>query len=345
MQDPSQNNPEPKEESKKTKSDALEAEESERVDDEDEHDTDEDFVDNFSEEIVESFIGDENLRLDRSQGKGFWRQVWRILYRLLLPVGNQWAFTIGFYVLRLIGLIVVISWLYFGFAHSIWDSTKLTAGLAIILLGPLVLRAIEFFLEYIVLRGSSQDRWRNYWNFKRMITPRSIQVAFFIGFWFLVISGLVIVFGGFRDLVTLSKVGSFQDALLSSAENFDDANQLAQRLIEARNPVARYIRDKLTHSTLQELMQMQEDEPMPPGLRENLGLELDELREAIESKSNCFAKILKGLLVMVLGPFALRLTAESIILFFRMNETLTDISKQLEIANRQNAKKDGPQAE
>jgi hypothetical protein len=37
---------------------------------------------------------------------------------------------------------------------------------------------------------------------------------------------------------------------------------------------------------------------------------------------------------MILGPFALRLTAESIILFFRMNETLTDISKQLEIANQ-----------
>jgi hypothetical protein len=117
-------------------------------------------------------------------------------------------------------------------------------------------------------------------------------------------------------------------------DNFEDANNLAHKLIETRNPIAKYIRDKLNAATLQELMQLDKSEPMSETLRDNLALELDELKAAIEAKSNSFTKILKGLLVMILGPFALRLTAESIILFFRMNETLTDISKQLEIANQ-----------
>ena len=37
---------------------------------------------------------------------------------------------------------------------------------------------------------------------------------------------------------------------------------------------------------------------------------------------------LQGLLVLVLGPILVRVVAELLILFFRINETLTDISQQ-----------------
>jgi hypothetical protein len=41
--------------------------------------------------------------------------------------------------------------------------------------------------------------------------------------------------------------------------------------------------------------------------------------------------------MMTLGPLALRFACESIILFFRINETLTDISRQLERGNKRKA--------
>ena len=36
-------------------------------------------------------------------------------------------------------------------------------------------------------------------------------------------------------------------------------------------------------------------------------------------------EILKGLIIIVFGPIAVRLVAELLVLFFRLNETLTDI--------------------
>lgn len=38
-----------------------------------------------------------------------------------------------------------------------------------------------------------------------------------------------------------------------------------------------------------------------------------------------------GLLIIVLGPIAVRIYCEILILFFRMNETLTDIDEQLHL--------------
>ncbi len=39
--------------------------------------------------------------------------------------------------------------------------------------------------------------------------------------------------------------------------------------------------------------------------------------------------ILKGIIIMILGPIAMRLFAELLVVFFRVNETLTDIHHTL----------------
>lgn len=41
-------------------------------------------------------------------------------------------------------------------------------------------------------------------------------------------------------------------------------------------------------------------------------------------------QILKGLEIFIIGPILVRLICEFIILLFRMNETLTDISKKID---------------
>lgn len=299
-----------------------------------ERDEDEDFVNSMSEEFMDSFLGGEREKLlrEKKTSPGFWAGLLKILYRLIMPRANQWFFVPGFWTLRIVGLLILISWGYFGMQNDVWDREKLVSGLAILFLGPLVLRGCEFILEALILKGASKDSWRNFWNFKRMMTPRSIQTAFFIGFWFLVISGGTIVFSGFRDLIASERVGSFEDALKTSLENFDEAGETANNLLESDNPLMGYLRNKLKKSTLQELMESREDKTaLSSEARQNL---MEELRRASESKKNSFARIFKGLLLMILGPMALRFTAESIILFFRINETLTDISKQLEQLNR-----------
>ncbi len=48
------------------------------------------------------------------------------------------------------------------------------------------------------------------------------------------------------------------------------------------------------------------------------------------SYGNGAAQFLGGLVLLVLGPVAVRIYCELLILFFRMNETLTDIKKGLE---------------
>ncbi|NQU42116.1 hypothetical protein HQ520_02440 [bacterium] len=345
-----------------------------------------DFVHSLSEEIVDSFIGDDVLEEERVQQRGLWHRFGRIGLRLLLPRANQWGFAIGFWVLRVVGAIIVASWLYFGLRFHIWDGSKFMAGLSVLFLGPLIFRAIEFLLENLVLRGASRASWRDFWNFKRMMTPRSIQSAFFVGFWLLVIWGMAIVFGGFRDLVSREHVGSFQEAATSFFQNFEDAESLVRNLLESDEPVAKYLRSRLAPGTLQELSDYRIQETAGQAewslIRDELPTDtlksinryvesgsipsqvwhrwqdelpsatlvqierilaeappesiwtrlLDELRPA--EKVNSFARILKGILVMVVGPFLLRLTAESIILFFRINETLTDVLKELETANR-----------
>jgi hypothetical protein len=326
-----------------------------------------DFVKTLSQDIVTSFIGEEGLPKGRKTSGRFWLQTGRALYRLLMPRANQIGFTIGFWVLRAVGLIVLASWLYFGLYDAFWDGTKLAASLVILLLGPLILRGIEFLLENIVLKGATRESWRHFWDFRRMMTPRSIQTGFFAGFWALVFCGLLIVLSGFRDLVLQRQTGSFMEAITSAAESVNEAANLAKSITkDSTNPGIKYFMDKMTPGLLKDLKNADPNKPLPESLLSNLSKEAKELKEkdpvlqqfsksdgakphpsvwdaltlpkdlqkVLQTKTNPFKRIVTGFSLMFLGPMALRLLAECIILFFRMNETLTDISKQLEIANR-----------
>jgi hypothetical protein len=326
-----------------------------------------DFVKTLSQDIVTSFIGKEGLPKGRKTSGRFWLQTGRALYRLLMPRANQIGFAIGFWVLRAVGLIVLSSWLYFGLYEAFWDDTKLTAGLVVLLLGPLILRGIEFLLENIVLKGATRESWRHFWDFRRMMTPRSIQTGFFAGFWLLVFCGLLIVLSGFRDLVLQRKAGSVIKAITSAAESVNEAANLATSITkDSTNPAIKYFMNKMTPGLLKELQSADPSKPPPESILRDLHKEAKELKETdpvllqlskgdgakpspsvwdalalpkdlqkvLKTKTNPFERIVTGFSLMFLGPMALRLIAECIILFFRMNETLTDISKQLEIANR-----------
>jgi hypothetical protein len=50
---------------------------------------------------------------------------------------------------------------------------------------------------------------------------------------------------------------------------------------------------------------------------------------AILSAGNSSIKLSYGIATLILGPIAVRIFCELLILFFRMNETLTDISKSI----------------
>jgi hypothetical protein len=325
-----------------------------------------DFVKTLSQDIVTSFIGEEGLPKGKKTSGRFWMETALAFSRLLMPRANQIGFAIGFWVLRAVGLIVLGSWLYFGLYDAFWDDTKLTAGLVVLLLGPLILRGIEFLLENVVLKGATRESWRHFWDFKRMMTPRSIQTGFFAGFWLLVFCGLLIVLCGFRDLVLQQKAGSFMDAISSATASINEANNLARTLLDSTNPLSKYVRDKMTPGLLKDLKDADPSKPLPETLLSDLSKEAKELKETdpvllqlskgegakpppsvwdalslpkdlqkvLQTKANPFKRIVTGFFLMFLGPMALRLLAECIILFFRMNETLTDISKQLEIANR-----------
>jgi hypothetical protein len=327
-----------------------------------------DFIRTFSHDVVTSFIGEEGLPTGKKTSGRFWMQTARALYRLLTPRANQIGFTIGFWVLRAVGSVVLVSWLYFGLYDAFWDGAKLTAGLLLLCIGPLALRGIEFLLENIVLKGATRESWRHFWDFRRMMTPRSIQTGFFAGFWLLVFCGLLIVLSGFRDLVFQRQTGSFLDALSSASDSIVEANNLAKSLLDSSNPLSKYVRDKITPGLMKELQSADRRKPHSEAVLRDLSKEVKELKESdpvlqelskrdetqpaaappvwnalalpkdlqkvLQTKTNPFKRIVMGFFLMLLGPMALRLLAECIILFFRINETLTDISKQLEIANR-----------
>jgi len=177
----------------------------------------------------------------------------------------------------------------------------------------------------------------------------------------------LIVLSGFRDLVLQRKAGSVIKAITSAAESVNEAANLAKSITkDSTNPGIKYFMDKMTPGLLKDLKNADPNKPLPESLLSNLSKEAKELKEkdpvlqqfsksdgakphpsvwdaltlpkdlqkVLQTKTNPFKRIVTGFSLMFLGPMALRLLAECIILFFRMNETLTDISKQLEIANR-----------
>ena len=50
---------------------------------------------------------------------------------------------------------------------------------------------------------------------------------------------------------------------------------------------------------------------------------------------NTFWEILTGLLVIILGPLVVRVYCELIVIFFRMNENLTEIKEKLSVKNEE----------
>ena len=190
-----------------------------------------------------------------------------------------------------------------------------------------------------------------------MMTPRSIQSAFFVGFWLLVGTGAVQLLSGFLDLVRSREAGATAGSVFSTAKHdFSEASRFLPRLglplaqpddgppaspaAETTSSTAGFAPapdDAESTETLEDLFDRYGDQfydtvmtsffkRLPDVYPEGIGDSTDE--------APWYAKILRGILMMVFGPLALRFACESIILFFRMNETLTDITRQLETANR-----------
>ncbi|MFW5870412.1 MAG: hypothetical protein ACOCVL_01980 [Candidatus Sumerlaeota bacterium] len=330
----------------------------ELVDDEQmESSEDSDFVESLPEEIVESFTGERHLPHGRKTSSSYWLQVGKIVLRLVFPRSRQIGFQIGFWVIRAFGALVLLSWLYYGIVGQTWDATKFKAGCAVLLVGPLVLRAIEFLLEHLLLRGSSRRSWRDFWNFRRMMTPRTIMTAFFVGFWILVIAGALEVISGFTMLVgdqnlgdstivgmwdefgqemsyaagTLPKIGTHNESLRADVlYPREDLPPLAiddQVTTESIEDMVSQMGDRIYGALLTAVFRRLPREVSPRGMTTR------------SSRRHWFSRILRGLIMMTLGPLALRFACESIILFFRINETLTDIHRQVESAGRRKVRK------
>lgn len=304
----------------------------------------------LSEEIVDSFIGEERLPSGRKISVEFWLGCARVAWRLIMPKANQIGFAVGFWVLRLAGVVVLVSWFYFGLMYAVWDGLKLLSALVTVFAGPLVLRGIEFVLENFLLRGFTRESWTDFWNFRRMMTPRSIQTAFFVGFWLLVGSGFLVVATGFMDLIEARELRDRYGKSLLSADvitrGLEESGESApDEILQTLSPAARAARRFLPGAEREE----RTSETLKGQGTGLLGT-LDIVRERTgrigrgrsedrPSERNCFTKIIAGLLYMVLGPLAFRFTCEWIILLFRVNETLTDISKQLDVLNRREAQR------
>ncbi len=336
-----------------------------RLDDKDEPDEnieesehDSDFVESLPEELVESFTGERHLPHGRKTSKSYWVQVGRILLRLVFPRSRQMGFQVGFWVIRAFGALVLTSWLYFGTTAKTWDVMKLKAGFAILLLGPLVLRAVEFLLEHLLLRGSSRRSWKDFWNFRRMMTPRTIMTAFFVGFWILVIAGAMQVVSGFAILVKDRELGeSTIGGMINEVEKeFNSAAGQLPKINGGDQPnageifmpsgkvlntkdgattVVLNVEDGTTTQSIEDVISEVGDRISAAFLTaafRRLPAEMNPemMMSSGPSSRNWFSRILRGLLMMTLGPLALRFACESIILFFRINETLTDISRQLD---------------
>lgn len=327
-----------------------------------------DFSDNLPEEFVESILGEEQLPRPRRNLASYLLSWLRIALRLIFPRANQPLFAVGFWGLRAIGLAIVFSWLYFGLgADRHFDALKLQSGMIVFLTGPLALRAIEFLLENIALRGVSRNRWRDFWSFRRMMTPRSIQTVFFLGFWTLVGMGAFEIAAGLRQMIAQPRLRQSELAELLPVNDWDNPRRLIQRLRNPSDPQMRKLYELLPLETRRILRESPEGKEPSEPLIQQVTLEIytalgdllpreeqtDEARpgepgappsapvvrrEPMAGKPTSgpgpFARILKGLLLLILGPIALRFTCESIILFFRINETLTDISRQIERLNR-----------
>ena len=311
--------------------------------------TESDFSQNLSEEFRESFLGEEAIDRERRSFADFALSAIRITLRLLFPRANQIVFSIGFWILRAVGLAIILSWLTFGIATDApFDRVKLRAGIAIALIGPLVLRAVEFLLENVALRGASPGRWRDFWSFRRMMTPRSIQTVFFVGFWALVAAGVFQIGGGIKDIMFAPQLHEKELAEILPMEALRDPAGLIDRLRNDDDPQTQNLLDLLPAETRRMLRESdtkanEQSDPLVQRMMADIYTTLGRLMKESPDATGAprpFSRILRGLLLLVFGPMALRFTCESIILFFRINETLTDISRQIERANRRLAERD-----
>ncbi|MBN1866222.1 DUF4282 domain-containing protein [Candidatus Sumerlaeota bacterium] len=289
------------------------------------------------EEFVESLIGESEEPSGRPPWVRLTRRSAKVVFRLVFPRTASAIFSFGFWTLRAIGLTILASWLYFGIENSTWDYTKLGAGLVTLIAGPLFLRLIEFILEQFLFHGQVGQNWSDFWTFRRMMTPRSIQGAFFVGFWLLVIAGFIRVAEGFVDLVCAEKVQRAQELLtIKEIEQISADTALPKNLIRQISYVVALNMRGGSEATTPTLS--------AAGLDDWRGL-ASSLIGAGHDHVHPLVKILRGILLMVVGPLILRFTCETIILFFRVNETLTDISKEIETARRQNEPEEDEPAE
>ncbi len=254
--------------------------------------------------------------------------------------------------MRVAGLAVFLSWLFFGVFQSQWSAVKFTVGLMIILIGPFSLWCQEFMLIFFLLKGSSREAWTDFWSFKRMMTPRSIQSVFFLIFWLIFASGALTVASGIYDLAKSPQFAKESLASVFSAKSI--AEKVSKAISDARSSRDYQLLQQLTASNPQLLKAVKEvggndndttttvetSEDQKQGSFESamalLNLKSDEEEKESEELPYfglIIFKIISGLIYMIIGPLTLRFTCEWIILAFRINETLTDISKQLEIAN------------
>ncbi|MFW6303710.1 MAG: hypothetical protein ACOC2L_03735 [Candidatus Sumerlaeota bacterium] len=319
---------------------------------------DSDFAESFPEEIVESFTGERHLPHGRKTSKSYWLQVGKVLLRLVFPRSRQMGFQVGFWVIRAFGALVLFSWLYFGIVARTWDATKFKAGCIVLLAGPLVLRTIEFLLEHLLLRGSSRRSWRDFWNFRRMMTPRTIMTAFFVGFWILVIAGALEVISGFTILVRDQELG--QSTIEGMWDEFgQEMSQAAGAIPKIGTPESALrtdvlnpreetppltVEDNVTTESIEDMVSEMGDRiygALLTAVFRRLPTEVSPqgLATGKSSRRHWFSRILRGLIMMTLGPLALRFACESIILFFRINETLTDIHRQVEATGRRKVRK------
>ncbi|HBF32964.1 TPA: hypothetical protein DDW35_00235, partial [Candidatus Sumerlaeota bacterium] len=290
----------------------------------------------FLHKMVDSFIGwDAIPQFEKLTPRFLLDSLWA-LRRLILPNANQIVFAIGFWLMRCIGALILGSWLYYGFAGNEWDRDKAFAGLVTFLFGPFSLRVTEFLLEYFLLSGVGREHWSHFWSFKRMVAPRTIQGAFYLGFWVLMISGAAIVCAGFHDLIVQPKAGSIRDAVFAITDNMNDADSLAREIVGANNPIANMIRKKMTPTLQEQLERIDKTQPLPSDLKTALTSETrqivsgdqnlqeiskhrkealplsflhslpSDLRDWKTPNPNAFSRILKGFLLLMFGPLLLR---------------------------------------